>query len=192
MSSSIVRRRPAAVAVGVLALAAGATTSALAGGTEPATSGPVPVKQWRTAAAYSALNSADAPRASSDAPAYTNKPLNATLAKAIRLPAGDSSTSKVAAYIGADGPCLVEYDAAGAGQGCVGPDSPMPPTLSTPQPGGGEAVVGLAPDNVNRVTVTSADGSTREVPVSENVYRFTTDRPLADDAIAIPGFEKGE
>lgn len=176
------------VGIAALAVSGGAATGAFAGSSPSATSGTVPVSQWRTADAYTQLRSGSAATATA---AVKNPELVKVLAKSKALPAVDGVPVQLASYVGTDGPCIVEVDPdGGAGIACSTAKSTSPPTVSGTTADGRSFVVGLAPDNVNYVTAQFADGSKKELSVNGNAYGAITSQPLSDgDAVAVPGFD---
>lgn len=189
LKSRLGRRRLAGgvVSVGIVAACGAAATGAFAGSSPSPTSGPVPVSQWRTASAYTQLQSG---KTATPTDAVKNPQLLKKLANSKALPSIDGIPVQLAAYVGAEGPCIVEVDPdGGAGTACSSSQSTTPPTVSGTTADGRGFVVGLAPDNVNYVTAQFGDGTTKDVPVTGNAFGAIIEKPLADgNAIAVPGF----
>lgn len=156
--------------------AAGPTGSTLLNSAPgPATTGPVSSSGFRDASSYGVLRSAK------------TVPTSKADAVPVALPA--TVPAKAYVFIGSDGPCLVvKPDDGYEGQVCSGPLSTQPPTL-TSSGKGPSLVVGLVPDNIGRVGVKLADGSTGYAAVQSNGFGAIVDRPVAKDQfVSIPGF----
>lgn len=145
----------------------------------PAVSGPVDSADFRKISAYSGLAAA------------ANGSLTRSRAVSVNLPSGIPAQAKVSQ--GANGLC-VSIASGGEEAGatsCSSTFSVQPPVIEADNPGQGKIVVGLAPDNVNKVSIKLADGSTGEVKVVNNVYAAVVKQPVAlDQYVSVPGFSK--